>query len=211
MPVWNWSRLGFFFVQFPVLVPFTLFLVLALGLTFNLPPGPLCDEGMVLFMEGGCDWGDTNIFFFSKLGLLLSINLSFLVVSRLPPLAGWTFIPHLLLLGLLGLLFRIDPRCHDYYSHPNGSIGQMAVEGAAFAILGLALVGWVREKRMSTVLASLLAWNLIHVGLFYLWLPFTDHWTWLHTALLCGSMVVLGLAIRVFGKRAQIGLAPHAT
>ena len=201
MPVWKWSRLGFFFVQFPVLVPFTLFLVLALGLTFNLPPGPLCDEGMVLFMEGGCDWGDTNIFFFSKLGLLLTMNLSFLVVSRLPPLAWWTFIPHLLLLGLLGWLFRIDPRCHDYYSHPNGSIGQMAVEGAAFAILGLALVGWVREKRMTMVLASLLAWNLVHVGLFYLWLSVTDHWTWLHTALLCGSMVVLGLAILVFEKK----------
>lgn len=211
MPAWKWSRLGFWFVQFPVLVPFTVILVIALGLTFNLPPGPLCDEGMVLFMEGGCDWGDTNIFFFSKLGLLLTMNLSFLVVSRLPPLSPRTFVPHLLLLGLLGLLFWSDPRCHDYYSHPNGSIGQMAVEGAAFAILGLALVSWVREKRMTTVLASLVAWNLAHVGLFYLWLPLASHWTWLHSALLSGSMVVLGLALRVIEKKAQIRLAPHAT
>ena len=32
----------------------------------------------------------------------------------------------------------------------------------------------------------------MHVGLFYAWLEVTDHWTWEHTGLLCGSMLVLG-------------------
>ena len=51
------SKADYWLVQFPLLVPLTLVLDLLLGSCFTLPPGPLCDEGMVLFLEGGCDWG----------------------------------------------------------------------------------------------------------------------------------------------------------
>ena len=61
------------------LVPLTVALVFVGGRFFTLPPGPLCDEGMILFMEGGCDFGDSNIYFFSKLGLLVSLNVAFVV------------------------------------------------------------------------------------------------------------------------------------
>ena len=61
------------------IVPLTLVLVVVLGRFFELPPGPLCDEGMILFMEGGCDFGWSNVFFFSKLGLLISLNAAFVV------------------------------------------------------------------------------------------------------------------------------------
>jgi hypothetical protein len=38
---------------------------------------------MVLFMEGGCDMGESNIFF-SKLGALLAVNVAFVAASRRP-------------------------------------------------------------------------------------------------------------------------------
>lgn len=57
------------------------------GVLFTLPPGPLCDEGMVLFMEGGCDFGESNIFFYSKLGGLLALNIAFVIGWRRGALA----------------------------------------------------------------------------------------------------------------------------
>jgi hypothetical protein len=38
----------------PCLVLLTVVAAILMGTFLTLPPGPLCDEGMVLFMEGGC-------------------------------------------------------------------------------------------------------------------------------------------------------------
>lgn len=150
---------------------------------------------MVLFMEGGCDWGASNIFFYSKLGLLLGINFSFVVAAGLPRLSPLTFLPHLLLLAALGFFLRSDADCDFYYSHPNGSLGQMALEAAAFAILGMALLPKVRGRSIRVVLTGLGWWNAAHIGLFYAWLSQTNHWTWRHTALLSLSMVALAILV----------------
>jgi hypothetical protein len=179
-------------LRFYNFVPVTVVFIVLTGSAFSLPPGPLCDEGMILFMEGGCDWGDSNLFFFSKLGALVAVNVAFVVSSRRSPTRPGAFLPHLLLLCWLGWMLRSGGGCDTYYSHPNGSGGQMALEIAAFAVLGLALVPLVRYRRARTVTAALVGWNWIHVGLFYIWLEVADHWTWEHTWLLCGSMLVLG-------------------
>ena len=189
------SKAGYWLVQFPVLVPLTLVLDVLLGSCFTLPPGPLCDEGMVLFLEGGCDWAGSNIFFFSKISLLLTINLAFLVASRLEPLPPRTFVPHLLLLAFLGLAARSGQECDTYYSHPNGSFGQMVLEAAAFAILGLALLPKVRAGSFAKVLVACALWNIAHVALFYLWLPLADHWTWWHTTFLCASLLAAAAVV----------------
>ena len=69
-------------LQVWVLAPAVFLFTIVSGLLFALPPGPLSDEGMVLFMEGGCDWGKSNVFFFSKLCLLIALNLVFVMVSH---------------------------------------------------------------------------------------------------------------------------------
>jgi len=197
-------------LRFHFLVPITVVLIVVAGLLFALPPGPLCDEGMILFMEGGCDWGESNLFFFSKLGALLAVNVAFVVSSRRAPTQAGAFMPHLLLLCWLGWKFRSGGVCDAYYSDPNGSFGQMALEIAAFAALGLALVPLVRYRRARAVSAAMVGWNAIHVGLFYIWLKVTDHWTWEHTWLLCWSMLALGALALTANKSLQRTIGPAA-
>ena len=179
-------------VRLQWIIPLTLALVVLGGNFFTLPPGPLCDEGMVLFMEGGCDWGPSNMFFFSKLGLLVSLNVAF-VVAWFGGVRGFMgLVPHFLLALSLALVTWSGGRCDSYYGHPNGSIGQMILEIAAFALLGVVLLlRW--QKGAAWKLALMLTgWNLLHVTSFYVWLVLFRHWTWGHTALVILSLVVTG-------------------
>jgi hypothetical protein len=145
---------------------------------------------MILFMEGGCDWGLSNVFFFSKLGLLVSLNVAF-VVAWLVGISGVIgFVPHLTVAVGLALVSWSGGRCDSYYDHPNGSIGQMILELTAFAILGiLVLMRWQKGGAWFLV-SALLGWNLVHVSYFYAWLVLFPHWTWAHTASLMLSLVV---------------------
>ncbi|MCP3140642.1 hypothetical protein [Pyxidicoccus xibeiensis] len=178
-----------------LLVPFVLALTTVTGLLFTLPTGPLCDEGMVLFMEGGCDWGESNIFFFAKLNLLFAANLAFALCLRRreAPLAAW--LPHLVMLCCLGGLMWSGGSCDTYYAHPNGSMGQMVLELAAFSALGIALLRPLAHRSRSVQLLVGLGWNAAHVGAFYLWLGVTDHWTWTHTALLCATLLAAAMVV----------------
>lgn len=171
------------------MVPLTVALVMVGGLVFTLPPGPLCDEGMILFMEGGCDFGLSNIYFYSKLGLLVSLNVAF-VIAWFEGIAGFLgFVPHFTVAAFLAWVQRSGGRCDSYYDHPNGSIGQMVLELTAVALLGLiVLMRWQKGKTWHLALA-LLGWNLVHVGFFYLWLLLFPHWTWAHSTSLVLSLV----------------------
>src|SRR5262245_13610078 len=122
------------------IVPGTFLFIVVTGLVFALPPGPLCDEGMVLFMEGGCDMGESNIFFFSKLGILTVMTLALVLAWRRRVGGFAPFLPHFLVAAVLAWTYRSGGRCETYYSHPNGSIGQMVVEMAAFAAVGIMLL-----------------------------------------------------------------------
>ena len=175
-----------------VLAPATVAAVVLAGLTLTLPPGPLCDEGMVLFLEGGCDWGASNEFFFAKLGALAAANFAFVVAWRRRVSARSPFVPHFLLLVSLAIVYRSGGRCDTYYSHPNGSFGQMALEIAAFCFAGLWLLPWTRGRSWRAPAAVLAGWNAAHVGLFYAALEVTPHWTWLHTALVGTALVAAG-------------------
>jgi hypothetical protein len=198
-------------------VPATVLFISITGLALALPPGPLCDEGMILFMEGGCDMGESNIFFFSKLGAIVAVNVALVVAWKSASIRVAALIPHLLLLAGLGWRHRSGGRCDTYYSHPNGSIGQMALEVLAFAVLGIAVLYLVRGRRSPILLSAILGWNFVHIVPFYSWLKVTDHWTWQHTWLLCGSMLFLsGLAVTAntslqrtrFGARGSLRSAP---
>jgi hypothetical protein len=184
-----------------VVVPATIALVVVGGMGFTLPPGPLCDEGMVLFMEGGCDWGDSNIFFFSKLGLLLALNLVFIIAWRADLRRMSGFIPHLVVLGYLVVAERSGEGCDTYYSHPNGSIGQMVLECIAFALLGMSLLAVSERRPWGDLLAILAAWNALYVGTFYAWLPLTNHWTWLHSILILATLVAIAAAVAFLPRR----------
>lgn len=131
-----------------VVVPATVALVVVGGLGLTLHPGPLCDEGMVLFMEGGCDWGVSNEFFFSKLGLLLAMNLVFIVSWVRGVQGARGFLPHFIVLALLTLANYSDEYCRHYYSHPNGSIGQMTTEAIAFGLLGVTILSCIRVRTL---------------------------------------------------------------
>lgn len=182
------------FLRYYVLVPFTVAFIVLTGSLFTLPPGPLCDEGMVLFMEGGCDWGDSNIFFFSKLGALVAVNCALLYASRRKAIPLASFVPHLLLLAGLGWTLR-QSGCDTYYSHPNGSLGQMALEIGAFAVLGLAVLPWIRGRGSAAVATAALLWNGFNIAAFYTWLAVEPHWTWAHTAWIAGTLLIAALVL----------------
>lgn len=193
-------------LRLPLLAPATLVIVIFLGVTFTIPPGPLCDEGMILFMEGGCDYGDSNIFFFSKLGTMIALNLAFIVAWRAaragravePP----AFLPHFIAAALLAWLNRSGGHCDTYYAHPNGSIGQMVVELAAYAFLGLAIVrAWAAGGSAWRLPLALAGWTLAYVLAFYAALAVTFHWTWLHTLLVTGLLLLAGLVV---GRRVAL-------
>lgn len=180
------------FLRVYVFVPATLVLVVLLGSVAPLPPGPLCDDGMILFMEGGCDWGLSNIFFHSKLGLLLAVNLAFAACLWRRPVSFRGFVPHLVILLIQTWVMRSGEYCDTYYSHPNGSLGQMTLEVAAFAVLGLSiLVSWAPLTGILGVVAAFL-WNGAYWVAFYALLPVASHWTWAHTLGVCS--VLLGVA-----------------
>ncbi len=182
-------------LRFESIVPFTVLAWVAGGSLLTLPPGPLCDEGMVLFMEGGCDWGVSNIFFFAKASLLLTVNLALIVTWLRPPVSWRGLWVHFALLALLGYLYRSDCRCDSYYAHPNGSLGQMVLEMACFAALGVGLGRATLRSRWLSRLAILVAWNSLHVGLFYLYLGLSPHWTWIHTAAVGGTLLVAAAVV----------------
>ena len=164
------------------------------GSVFTLPPGPLCDEGMVLFMEGGCDWGESNVFFHSKLGLLIALNLVFVAAWRagIREVAGFT--PHVMVLLYVTLDNLSGAGCDSYYSHPNGSIGQMTLEAIAFAAIGMSMLTLRSRRTNGRLLAILLAWNGFSVAVFYAGLVFTNHWTWSHTWFICLVQAFVAIA-----------------
>ena len=178
------------------LVPLIIMLVTIGGMFFTLPPGPLCDEGMVLFMEGSCDWGGSNVFFFSKLGLLLGLNFAFYISWRYRLRSFLGFLPHFVVLAVLSLWLLSDPECEHYYTHANGSFGQMIIEAMAFAVLGIALLHrFADSSHRVLVVPLLIAWNAFYIGIFYVFLGITNHWTWLHTGLIAVILLVTSLVV----------------
>ncbi len=189
-------------LRFHALVPLTVVLVTVLGMVFTLPTGPLCYVGMVLFWSGGCDWGGSNIFFYSKVGLLLVANGAFgFCLARRPRVPRVGFLPHLALLLVMAWLLRSDAECATYYGHPNGSEGQMCLELAAFSAWGVALLGFLEERPTWMKVLALPLWNAVHVGVFYAGLGFTPHWTWTHTAFVAGSQALLAGGVWILSAR----------
>lgn len=161
------------------------------GRFFTLPPGPLCDEGMVLFMEGGCDFGRSNIFFFAKLALLVALNVAFVVAWFKGISGGLGFLPHFVVALALAVLTWSGGACDTYYSHPNGSFGQMVLEVAAFAALGIALLMRWQKGGLLRLVTALLGWNLLYVATFYVGLLLVSHWTWSHTVWIVLSLLAV--------------------
>lgn len=177
-----------------VMAPITAVLMAVLGFGFTLPPGPLCDEGMVLFMEGGCDWGLSNVFFHTKLALLIVLNAALFIGwnARVTALA---FLPHFALAAQTAWGARSGGVCDTYYSHPNGSEGQMLIELMAFAMLGLAMhrrFFGLPVKYLPFIAAG---WNALYIAAFYMALIVFDHWTWAHTGAVCASMLVVAVLL----------------
>jgi hypothetical protein len=183
-----------------LVVPFTLALVIFSGLTFTLPAGPLCDEGMVLFMEGSCDYGGSNIFFHSKLGLLIALNLVFVLAWRSNVREVDGFGLHVLVLLGLTLLNLSESDCENYYGRPNGNTGQMLLEGSAFAGVGMAFLLPPVRRSWPRLVAFVAAWNALHVAVFYAGLSFTDHWTWTHTFFICAVLGGCAGAVAMQGR-----------
>lgn len=184
------------FIRIQYLVPATAVLVAVLGFGFTLPSGPLCDEGMVLFMEGGCDYGESNVFFHSKLGVMLALTAAFAIAwrGRVQGFSG--FVPHLAVAGVLALANRSGGGCDTYYSHPNGSIGQMVVEVAAWAILGIAALGRWSGGSGRALVGVTLVWWMAYVASFYAWLLGFSHWTWAHTWAISGTLALVAAGCR---------------
>ena len=199
-----------FFLQAWMVAPGTLLLVIGGAVVFELPPGPLCDEGMILFMEGGCDWGESNIFFFSKAGLLVTMNLVF-TLAWIYHVRDWrAFLPHFGILTLLTAANYSDEYCRHYYSHPNGSIGQMTAEAIAFGALGVMLLSLLNIRSVLHFTIVITVWNVVHVATFYLALLLANHWTWLHTFLIVIAFSSVAAALVLATRERPLPTRPNS-
>jgi hypothetical protein len=177
------------------MVPGTFIFVVVIGLVFALPPGPLCDEGMVLFMEGGCDMGESNIVFFSKLGILMVLTFAYVLAWRRRVGGFAPFLSHFVVAAALAWIGRSGGACDTYYSHPNGSLGQMVVEVSAFGAVGIMLLNRWAGGSSRTLVATLVGWHALYVASFYVWLAVVPHWTWRHTWGVVLTMLLVGVAV----------------
>ncbi|MBN1517088.1 hypothetical protein JXA32_11035 [Candidatus Sumerlaeota bacterium] len=141
-------------------------------------------------MEGGCDYGRSNVFFFGKLGAILCLNLCFLVSWKLQIKTFIGYIPLIVFLVITAINSWRDETI-GYYSHPNGSMGQMILEACSFAVLGIAIVQRFSQSIPRRWPLAMLVWNLFYMVVFYFWLLIADHWTWLHTVLITATHLLL--------------------
>jgi hypothetical protein len=172
--------------------------IVAAGCLWTLPPGPLADEGMVLFMEGGCDWGASNVFFFAKAGLVVAVGAVYAMALRYRIRHWLPFTAHYGLGAALVAAFFSDPRCDAYwYGHPQGSIGQMVVETQALGVLALVTARAVAARSLPVggQLAAGAAVPLAYAAAFQLWLPVVPHWTWGHTGLIVAALLALAAGV----------------
>ncbi|MDD5519617.1 MAG: hypothetical protein PHI84_02250 [Kiritimatiellae bacterium] len=84
LPLWYYP--GF-------VLPFALILLVLLGMVFTLPPNVIDPRKYPAFMDGGEDWGGSNIFFYSRVVMLLMGFLGFLSLGYLKPAPDWEKIP----------------------------------------------------------------------------------------------------------------------
>jgi hypothetical protein len=156
---------------------------------------------MIRFLEGGCDWGRTNLYFFAKVGLLAAINVAFLLSIAQRPVRLSAFLPHLVLLLAFALSESSDDSCDHYYAHPRLNMGQMGFEMCAFAILGMALVRVLRTTSVGTSLLVLILWNSLHVLTFYGWAMVWPYWSWIHVGAVTTTMLTsAGLILALSGQ-----------
>ena len=191
------KKYGRFLLQPSWLIPLTFLWAVGTGLTLTLPPGPLCDEGMVLFFEGGCDWGKSNIYFFAKLAMLSAVNIGLIVAMQHQTIRRRSLIPFFVTAAMLIAWNVGDTRCENYYAHPQGNLAQLVLEMSSFALLGLSWLRPVKDWDVSVKLWAIVTWNLCYVVLFYTLLEWFPHWSWGHTFMLCFAMLFIGVFIQV--------------
>ena len=101
---------------------------------------------------------------------------------------------------------RSGGRCDFYYSHPNGSLGQMVLEVAAFAALGLSGLRLPTGRGWFRLCGAVFAWHALHVGTFYAWLRFYEPWLWLHSVAVAATLLLAALGLRrMLRSRARPG------
>lgn len=178
------------------LVPLTFLGICVFGIGLALPVGPLSDDGMILFMEGGCDWGNSSVFFFSKLGLLVAINAGMLIALRQHFTQARMFIPHFLVaVGLMAVYWN------DYYCGiTQGTTAQMVAEVAALAALMIAAIPKLMTATPAKKLGVLTLINVWHIAVFEFALLYFLHWTWNHTV----AVIILTLLPAAFAAQRRI-------
>lgn len=177
------------------LLPATFGAVFLAGKYWTLPPGPLCDEGMLLFLEGGCDWGRTNVFFWSRVGLLSAVTVALVAVLAARRAAPLAFVPHVAAVLLFAVADFDHGSCDTYYDHPNGCMAQSTVEILGWSVLGLVLASRFRGASRARQAAVVVAWWAAYLATFHGALAWASHWTWRHSLLVTGVLVGLaGLA-----------------
>lgn len=181
------------------LVPVGIIGIIIYGIALALPVGPLLDEGMVLFMEGGCDWGESNVFFFSKLGLLLTVNAALLCAMRDKLTKFSLFIPHFVAGAVLIAIWWNDTSCDQYYGHPQGNLAQMVFEIMTVAILMISVIPLLNAQSPFKKLLVLIGINLWYIAAFEFALMYFPHWTWSHSFLVALLMLIPCLGIRLRG------------
>jgi hypothetical protein len=140
-----------------LILPLCIVALYILGMCLTLPPNMIDPRKYPAFMDGGTDWGGSNVFFYTRVVMLFMGVLGFLSVSCLKPQPDWR---QLTLRSTAGLLFRA------YFSHILCFIiyGTMSVlsdsagDRQTWVILTLEIGGWY-------VLSAALVVSLLRRGI----------------------------------------------
>jgi len=161
------------------ILPISVVTLYILGMSLTLPPNMIDPRKYPAFMDGGSDWGGSNIFFYSRVVMLLMGLLGFLSLSQLRPRPNWMEMSWQTTAKALGWIFRYHIGCFvactlllvpSMFDYDGGTWLALCVEiGAWYALSAMFAVSLLRYNNgyICFISSSVLVAVFLIVG-FYL-------------------------------------------
>lgn len=99
-----------------LILPLSVIILYILGMCLTLPPNRIDPRKYPAFMDGGSDWGGSNIFFYTRVVMLFMGLLGFLSLSQLRPRPDWQNLSYRSISMILLKTFRFHLACYVTYA-----------------------------------------------------------------------------------------------
>ena len=140
-----------------LILPLAVVALYILGMCLTLPPNMIDPRKYPAFMDGGTDWGGSNIFFYTRVVMLLMGTLGFLSIPCLKPQPDWKNLSWRNTARLLLRVFVFHIFCFGLYGIVS-VLPDAAGDGGTWIVIFLEMGGWY-------VLSACFAISLLRRGI----------------------------------------------